>query len=197
MKHVFTSRTNDPLVDAASKILSEANIKVPQKFVDYAREVGSTVLFAELTYRNWKPRGLTDQQILDKIKAHGEKKKNEEVDESYQKNRLDREKERKDAEAAAQKERDAKAGLRKSLGVTKKNEDTGLSEGLEDYRTKSNAVRKIMNSFVMLDADDMEDMLFSITSYFAEEGIDSGKDFTDVAALMNKAAVRWKARSGN
>ena len=57
--------------------LDEANIKVPQKFVDHAREVGSTVLFAELTYRNWQPRGLTDKQILDKITAHGEKQKAE------------------------------------------------------------------------------------------------------------------------
>ena len=62
--------------------LDEANIKVPQKFIDYAREVGSTVLFAELTYRNWKPRGLSDQQIMDKITAHGEKQKAEKTNNS-------------------------------------------------------------------------------------------------------------------
>lgn len=47
--------------------------------------------------------------------------------ESYQKNRLDREKERKDKETADQKARDAKAGLRKSLGV-KTEEATELDE---------------------------------------------------------------------
>jgi hypothetical protein len=55
--------------------IDEANIKTPQKFVDYARSVGSTILFAELTYRNWHPRGLTDKQIMDKIAAHGELQK--------------------------------------------------------------------------------------------------------------------------
>lgn len=79
---------SDARVRDAKRVLGEAvdldevAIKVPQKFVDHARAVGSTVGFAELTYRNWQPRGLTDKQILDKITAHGEKKKNESLDEA-------------------------------------------------------------------------------------------------------------------
>jgi hypothetical protein len=82
-----TSHTRRSLISAAAAVISEAAIKVPQKFIDHARAVGSTLLFAELTYRNWKPRGLTDQQILDKITKHGEEQKKEEaviVDESVE-----------------------------------------------------------------------------------------------------------------
>ena len=53
----------------------EANVKVPQKFLDHARRVGSTIGFAEETYRNWIKRGLSEQQILDKITRHGESRK--------------------------------------------------------------------------------------------------------------------------
>ena len=49
--------------------------KVPQRFIDHAHKVGSTVGFAEITYRQWSRRGLSTQQILDKITAHGEKLK--------------------------------------------------------------------------------------------------------------------------
>jgi hypothetical protein len=74
-----TSHTRRSLINAAAAVISEAAIKVPQKFIDHARRVGSTTLFAELTYRNWSKRGLTDQQILDKISKHGEEQKKEEA----------------------------------------------------------------------------------------------------------------------
>lgn len=85
MQRKFTSPTNDPLVEAATAILNEANIKVPQKFIDHARKVGSTPLFAELTYRNWKPRGLADPHMLELITKHGEEqmKKAGELKEAY------------------------------------------------------------------------------------------------------------------
>ena len=51
------------------------SVRVPQEFIDHARRVGSTPLFAELTYINWSKRGLTRQQILDKITRHGEQAK--------------------------------------------------------------------------------------------------------------------------
>lgn len=135
--------------------LDEANIKVPQKFVDYARKVGSTSLFAELTYRNWKPRGLTDQQMLDLITKHAKKLKAE-------------------AELAE--------GVQYGKGV--------------QYPTDI-TVKKAFNIVTQeLDADQMEEFLFSLSSFYLKmgEGRIHFADFKKTSDALKLAAINWSNR---
>lgn len=221
------SHTRRSLISAAAAVISEAAIKVPQKFIDHARSVGSTVLYAELTYRNWKPRGLTDQQILDKITKHGKEQKKEESVEEMAASieeavtiELDEAKygentpERKIAAAKSfikQYEQSLKHAIadgkpaetvnfwKKRLEKEKKALTALMkNESVEELdEAFTPEARKAIQLVTNLDAVDMEQFLQGFALYLDNSVVDDGDDFDKLGKIINKARQTWKARKGN
>jgi hypothetical protein len=70
----------------------------------------------------------------------------------------------------------------------------------EAYQTKHPETKKAWNHLVNtgLDADELEDLLFTMGSYYVEAGSDSDDgDFVRLGKALTNAANVWKNRKGN